>query len=169
MRLLILPTLTILTGGLLLAADSATVTYVDGNIADFTPNTGASLYLNNPQSMEIRTPLHAVQVPYRQILKAELGPVQVHTPEPEKMYKVWALPKRLMKSETQQMTVAFKNASGQDQTMTIELAKKTASGLLANIERHNGTVADSNWWGDNYWKTTRNQDQWGGAGTIAQK
>ena len=33
MRFLTLPTLTILTGGLLAAADSATVTYIDGNIA----------------------------------------------------------------------------------------------------------------------------------------
>ena len=100
MRLLTLPTLTILTGGLLLAADPASVTFIGGNVADFAPNTGASLYLNNPQSMEFRTPLHAVQVPYSQILKAELGAVQLRTYEPQPVYKVWALPKRLMKSET---------------------------------------------------------------------
>ena len=169
MRLLILPTLTILTGGLLLAADPASVTYIGGNVADFAPNTGASLYLNNSQSMEFRTPLHVVQVPYSQILKAELGSVQLHTYEPQPLYKVWALPKRLMKSETRQMTVAYKNEDGQAKTMTIELSKTDAARLLARIERRNGTVADSNWWGDGYWKTTRNKDQWGGAGTIAEK
>ena len=42
MRFLTLPTLTILAGGLLLAADTATVTYIDGNIADLTPNSGAN-------------------------------------------------------------------------------------------------------------------------------
>jgi hypothetical protein len=108
-------------------------------------------------------------VPYNLILKAELGAVTVRTPEPEKLYKVWALPKRLMKSETQQMTVAYKSGDGQDQSMTIELSKQGASGLLAQIERRNGKVADSAWWGDGYWKTTRNKDSWGGAGTIAQK
>lgn len=169
MRFLIFPTLTILAGGLLLAADSETVTYIGGNIADFAPNSGATLNLTNPQSMELRTPLHSIQISYGQIAKAELGSVTVHTSEPEPLYKVWALPKRLMKSETQQMTVAFKNADGQDQTMTIELAKPVASGLLARIARRNGIVADSNWWGDDYWKTTRNKDQWGGAGAIAQK
>jgi hypothetical protein len=169
MRFLIFPTLAILTGGLVTAADMQTVTYIGGTVADFAPNTGATLYLNNPQSMEIRTPLHTVQVPYNQILKAELGSITVHTPEPEKLYKVWALPKRLMKSETQQMTVAYKNGTGQDQTMTIELAKPAASGLFAQIERRNGKIADNNWWGDGYWKTTRNKDSWGGAGTIAQK
>jgi hypothetical protein len=166
---LILPTLTILAGGLVAAADSETVTYIGGTVADLAPNSGATLYLNNPQSMELRTPLHTVQVPYGQISKAELGSVTVHSSEPEALYKVWALPKRLMKSETQQMTVAFSNGNGQDQTMTIELSKPAASGLLAKIQRHNGKIADNNWWGDSYWKTTRNKDSWGGAGTVAQK
>jgi len=56
-----------------------------------------------------------------------------------------------------------------DQTMTIELSKPAASGLLATIERRSGHVANNTWWGDSYWKTTRNKDNWGGAGTIAQK
>ena len=168
MRFLIFPTLTILAGGLLLAADSQSVTYIGGSVADLAPNTGATLNLTNPQALELQSPLHTVQVPYNQILKAELGAITVHTPEPEKLYKVWALPKRLMKSETQQMTVSYKNA-GQDQTMTIELQKQAASTLLAQIERRSGKVAENNWWGDDYWKTTRNKDSWGGAGTIAQK
>ena len=74
-----------------------------------------------------------------------------------------------MKSETRQMTLAYTNGSGQDQTMTIELSKVAADNLLATIERHSGKVADNNWWGDSTWKTTRNKDQWGGAGTVAQK
>lgn len=169
MRFLTLPTLTILAGGLLAAADSATVTYIDGNIADLSPKTGATLYLTNPQSMELKTPLHQVQVPYAQILKAEAGSVMVHTADPEPLYKVWALPKRLVKSETRQVTVTFNNGSGQDQTMTLELSRVAADGVIATIERRNAKVANNDWWGDNYWKTTRNRDQWGGAGALAQK
>ena len=169
MRFLTLPTLTILAGGLLAAADSATVTYIDGNVAELSPSTGATLYMNNPQSMELKTPLHKVQIPYAQISKAELGSVTVHTSEPEPLYKVWALPKRLIKSETQQMTLAFTDGNGQNQTMTIEMSKASADGVLATIERHSAKVANTNWWGDNYWKTTRNRDTWGGAGTVAQK
>ena len=169
MRFLTLPTLTILAGGLLAAADSATVTYIDGNVAELSPSTGATLYMSNPQSMELKTPLHKVQIPYAQISKAEVGSVMVHTPEPEPLYKVWALPKRLVKSETQQMTLAFTNGSGQDQTMTIEMSKASADSVLATIERHSAKVANTGWWGDNVWKTSRNRDNWGGAGTVAQK
>jgi hypothetical protein len=169
MRLLTLPTLTILAGGLLAAADSATVTYIDGNVAELAPSSGATLYMTNPQSMELKTPLHKVQIPYAKISKAELGSVLAHTSEPEPLYKVWALPKRLMKSETRQMTLAFTNGNGQDQTMTLELSRTSADSVLATIERHSAKVADNDWWGERVWKTTRNKDNWGGAGTVAQK
>ena len=169
MRFLTLPTLTILAGGLLLAADSQTVTYIGGNLADLAPNSGATLYMNNSRSMELRTPQHSVQVLYGQILKAELGSVVDHSAEPEASYKFWALPKRLVISEARQMTVSFTNADGQDQTMTIELPKKAADRVFATIERHSAKVANDNWWGEGIWKTTRNKDQWGGAGTVAQK
>jgi hypothetical protein len=169
MRFLTLPTLTILAGGLLLAADSHNVTYVGGNIADFAPNTGATLSMNGSKSMELRSPQHSVQVPYGQIQKAELGSVVTHSSEPEAPYRFWALPKRLVATEARQMTVSFANGDGQDQTMTIELSKKSADRVLATIERHSAKVASDNWWGESVWKTTRNKDQWGGAGTIAQK
>jgi hypothetical protein len=169
MRFITLPTLTILAGGLLAAADSATVTYIDGNIADLSPNSGATLYMTNAQSMELKTLEHSVQVPYSQISKAELGNIQVHTSEPEPLYKVWALPKRLIRSETRQMTLGFTNGNGQDQTMTIEMSRTAADSTLATIERHSAKVSNNNWWGDGYWKTNRNKDTWGGAGTVASK
>lgn len=169
MRFLTLPTLTILAGGLLAAADTATVTYIDGNVAELAANSGATLYLNNSQTMELKTPLHKVQIPYAQISKAELGSVMVHTADPEPLYKVWALPKRLVRSETQQMTVAYTNGNGQDQTMTLEMSKAVADGVLATIERRSAKLSNTAWWGDNYWKTSRNRDTWGGAGTVAQK
>lgn len=169
MRFLTFTTLTVLAGGLLAAADPASVTYISGTISELSPNTGATLYMTNAKSMELRTPLQKVQVPYSQISKAELGSVKTNAPETDALYKVWNLPKRFMTSQTQEMTLAFTNENGQAQNMTIELPKKTAAGLLATIERHSGTVANANWWGDGYWKTTRNKDTWGGAGTIAQK
>lgn len=169
MRFLTFSTLTILTGGLLAAADSATVTYIDGNIAQLSPSTGATLYMNNPQSMELKTPLHKVEIPYTGISKAELGSVIIPTTDPEPLYKVWALPKRLVKSEAQQMTVAFTDGNGQSRTMTLEMSKTSAGSVLATIERHSGKVANDSWWGDNYWKTNRNKDIRGGAGTVAQK
>ena len=127
MRFLTFTTLTVLAGGLLAAADPSSVTYVKGTIDELSPNTGATL-VNTGKSMEIRTPLHSVQVPYSQISKAELGAIQSHAPEADAPYKVWTLHKRFMTSpQTQEMTVAFANEKGQNQTMTIELSRKLES------------------------------------------
>jgi hypothetical protein len=126
-------TLTILAGGLLAAADASSVTYVKGTIDELSPNTGGTL-VNTAKSMEIRTPLHSVQVPYSQISKAELGAIQSHTPETDAPYKVWTLHKRFMTGpQTQEMTVAFTNEKGQDQSMTIEKKKKTASTCTSSV------------------------------------
>jgi len=169
MRYLTLSILTIVSGGLLAASDAATVTYIDGNVAELSPGAGATLHMDNPQSMELKTPLHQVRIPYTQISKAELSAVLARTPDSEPLYKVWALPKRLVKSETRQMTVDFTDGSGQNQTLTLQMSKTSAESAFTTIKRHSAKVADNTWWGDNYWKTSRNKDTWGGAGTIAQK
>jgi hypothetical protein len=168
MRFLTLTTLTVLAGGLLAAADPSSITYVSGTVSELSPNTGATLILNS-KSMELQTPLHKVQVPYSQISNAELGAIQSHQAEPEALYKVWDLPKRFLPSETRQMTVSF-TSQGQAQNMTIELSKKAATVLMKTLENRSGAVANANWWGDGYWKTTRNKDGWTEpSSTIAQK
>jgi hypothetical protein len=54
MRYLTLSILTIVSGGLLAASDAATVTYIDGNVAELSPGAGATLHMDNPQSMELK-------------------------------------------------------------------------------------------------------------------
>jgi hypothetical protein len=157
-----------------------TSTYVDGNVPALKPNTGGTLVFNDTSAMTFRTGLAEVPVPYSGIRRAELGATQVHSHD-EPAYKVWSLPKRLHKTETQLLTVDFKNGQGLDQTMTFELAKPAASAVLATIEGHtakpsgNGgsaakVAADKPWWGDDIWKTNRNAATWDNkaSGTPAQ-
>jgi hypothetical protein len=153
---------------------------VDGNVPVLKPNTGGTLVFSDTSAMTFRTGLAEVPVPYAGIRRAELGATQVHSHD-EPAYKVWSLPKRLHKTETQLLTVDFKNGQGLDQTMTFELAKPAASAVLATIEGHtarpgaNGGVAakstvEKAWWGDDIWKTNRNAGQWEnkGGSTSAQ-
>ncbi len=159
-----------------------TSTYVDGNVSSLKPNTGGTLVFTDNNSMMFRTGLAEVAVPYASILRAELGATQTHSHD-EPAYKVWALPKRLHKTETQLLTLEFKNGLGESQTMTLELSKLAASSVLSTIEEQTAKPADSKaaekssvasvntpskdlskdaWWGDTYWKTNRNQETWGG-------
>ena len=155
-----------------------TTTYVDGNVTTLKPNTGGTLVFSDDKSMTFRTGLADVSVAYTNILRAELGATQTHSHD-EPAYKVWTLPKRLHKTETQLLTLEFKTGAGQSQTMTLELAKPAASNVLATIQEKTAkpdapakagkpaaTVAKADskdskeWWGDDYWKTNRNVSKW---------
>ncbi len=150
-----------------------TSTYVDGNVSSLKPNTGGTLVFKDNTSMMFRTGLADVAVPYASILRAELGATQTRShdlPVPG----VSALLNRLHKTETQLLIVEFKSGLGEDQTMTLQLAKPAASSVLATIEEHTAkptaaaartpadkaAAAKTEWWGDGYWKTVRNQDSW---------
>lgn len=150
-----------------------TSTYVDGNVAALKPNTGGTLVFSDEKAILFRTGLAEVAVPYAGIRRAELGATQVHSHDAP-VYKVWALPQRLHKTQTQLLTVDFRNDQGEDRSMTFELAKQAASSVLSTIQTHtvspssvagvtaskDGKSAGSVWWGDGYWKTNRNQDTW---------
>src|ERR1700692_30914 len=143
-------------------------TYVDGNLKDVSPNTGGTLQFTEDKTMYFNTGVVSIPVPYASITKAELGATKTHAHEVP-LYKVWALHKRLTeKTQTQYLTVGFKNAEGEDQTMTLELARAIAPEVLSTIQNRSGlTLARSKssagpnaWWGDEFWKTSRNADKW---------
>ena len=150
-------------------------TYVDGNVSSLKPHTGGTLVFTDDHSMTFRTGLAEVAVPYSKILRAELGATQTHTHDAP-AYQVW---KRLHKTETQLLTVEFKNGSGSNQTMTLELSRPAASSVLATIEEKTHpsdsakiAKADSSkdeWWGDSYWKTHRNEAKWDAEANAASK
>jgi hypothetical protein len=179
----------VLTSAAALAAShSETTTYVDGNIKGVSPNTGGTLVFAEDKTMYFRTGLDNVAVPYAGISKVELGAVK-ETSHNVPLYKVWALHKRLNggnKSETQLLIVSFKNDDGEDKSMTLELAKPAMDGVLSTLEKETGKswtapkaqvastkkksamepdARNGDWWGDDYWKTTRNADKWKKAGS----
>lgn len=152
-----------------------TSTYVNGNVSSLKPNTGGTLVFTDDKSMTFRTGLTEVAVPYSNISRAELGATQEHShdvglPGPLRMLK---LPLG-HKTETQLLTLEFKNGLGEKQTMTLSLAKPSASSVISTIEERTGkpetalasvktdskASSKDGWWGDSYWKTNRNIDTW---------
>jgi len=125
------------------AADRAeTSTYVDGNVTGLSPNTGGTLVLSDDKTMHFRTGLADVPVDYASISHVELGATK-ETSHDVPLYKVWALHKRFMsKTQTQLLIVNFKDESGEDKSMTLELAKSAAPGVVSAIESHSGKTAE---------------------------
>jgi len=78
------------------------------------------------------------------------------------------------KKET--LTVNYKDAAGASGTLNFELSAIQASALLeviaikkATPETAASSQNGSDWWGDKYWKTTRNRTDWeGGANPASQ-
>ncbi len=116
------------------ASRAETTTYVDGNLAGVSPNTGGTLVFSDEKAMSFRTGLATVSVPYAAITRSELGATR-EISHGAPVYKVWA---RHKKTETQFLTVEFKSDEGEAKTMTLELAQTSAPAVLATIQDHRG-------------------------------
>jgi len=161
---------------------------VDGNVSGLSANSGGTLVFTDEDTMTFRTGLTSVPVKYTNVTKAALGAVKTQAHDVP-LYKVWALHKRFApKTQTQLLVVDFKTEEGEEKQMTLELEQSSAADVLATIESHTakGVVLASNkptatsakakskaaqsnqaWWGDDFWRTTRNADKWNKAGTAA--
>ena len=116
------------------ASRAETTTYVDGNLTGVSPNTGGTLLFSDDKTLVFRTGLTTISVPYGAVTRSELGATR-ETSHGGPAYKVWA---RRKKTETQFLTVDFKNDEGEAKTMTLELAQASAPSVLAAIQEHTG-------------------------------
>jgi hypothetical protein len=119
------------------ASRAETTTYVDGNLTGVSPNTGGTLLFSDDKTMVFRTGLATISVPYAAVTKSELGATR-ETSHGAPVYKPWA---RHKKTETQFLTVEFKNEEGEAKTMTLELAQASAPSVLAAIQEHTQKTA----------------------------
>jgi len=78
------------------------------------------------------------------------------------------------KKET--LTINYKDAAGANGTLNFDLTSSQASMLLEIIAIKKATpataasgVSGDDWWGDKYWKTTRNRADWEGGATTASQ
>jgi len=178
-------------GTALAASSPETATYVDGNVTGLTPKTGGTLVFSGEEAMNFRTGLANIAVPYSKISHAELGAVIETSKEVPlykiwALHKRFG-----SKPQDQYLIVNFTGEQGEEKSMTLSLAQASAADALATIQRHTGVSpestaktevasskksaakaaskvdvmkagpADSGWWGEDVWKTTRNADKWG--------
>jgi hypothetical protein len=113
------------------ASRAETTTYVDGNLTGVSPNTGGTLVVSDDKTLVFRTGLTTVSVPYTAVTKSELGATR-ETSHGSKLFL------RHKKTETQFLTVEFKNDEGEPKSMTLELAQASAPSVLAAIQDHTG-------------------------------
>jgi hypothetical protein len=143
-------------------------TYVDGTVKDLSPNTGGTLQFPDDKTMSFNAGAKSIAIPYASIDKAELGPTKTHSHDVP-LSKIWGLSKLFSgKTQTQYLSLRFKNAEGEENNMTFELPQATAPAVLSKIQVNSGMKSaeavkppdQDEGWGNDYWKTTRNADKW---------
>jgi len=169
--------LTLAAGSVLHAAASREATYVIGNLDGVS--AGASGYVRaEADHLTFHTGKVTVEAPYAKITSSELGSKLTHPSDASKL-KFWEFGKHLSsKTVYQNVTVNFKNGSGNDQTMTLELTEAAALEIhnalggriaLAGDEVYDSSAGadfdghgrqEAGWWGDEAWKTNRNVKTW---------
>lgn len=154
----------LLASGMALAAHNAEpVTYLKGSIEGIPVNAAAKADLSSLKVLVIETETTRVEIPYAGVSSTEAS-APVRLTEYEPLYKVWTIHKRLLPPEpVQSVTLAFRDAQGERNTVTLEMEKPAAELLLQNVrEAAEEKAAAANWWGDRVWKTKRNQVKWDG-------
>lgn len=164
MRTASLLALTLALCGLSHAATNHEATYVVGNLNGLEPGAEGVLQLDGDK-VTFRSGKLTVEAPYAKITSAELGAKLTHSKEAPPLYKVWELHKRFGGDKTvyQNVTVTFKDASGNDQTMTLEMIETAAAETQETLEVRTGRKArlqQDDWWGDDRWRTNRNHETW---------
>ncbi len=158
----------------LAAATNETAYYVDGPAKAIAPHTQGTLVLADQNGLTFQAGNTNLAVPYQSITKAELGAVR--SKDSGAFYKVWRLPKRLRQAKTRYLTVSY-TEQNQPKTLVFELEQQAAgraldtldvrTGKRSAVDQVAGGTQAEDWWGDQYWKTTRNAGKWSKPSTVS--
>jgi len=199
--------LTLAAGPMLFGAANREATYTAGNLDGIHTGATGTVHIDD-SSLSFLTGNTVIQTPYANITSTELGSQGTH-PVDVPAYKFWELGKR--KTVYQNLLVNFKDATGREQTMTLELTQPSAREIQNAVEERRQALANppaatvitrkdktathqkaaasqpnaepktvasaalkpetittatekmndrDDWWGNQYWKTARNQNTW---------
>jgi len=173
MRAASLLALTLAACGLSHAATNSEATYVVGNLDGLEPGAEGVLQLDGDK-LTFQSKKLTVEAPFAKITGAELGAKLTHSNDAPPLYKVWQLHKRFGGDKTvyQNITVTFKDASGNDQTMTLEMTATAAAETQETLEVRTGRRArrqQDEWWGDDLWRTNRNHETWDKSAALGSR
>jgi hypothetical protein len=163
MRFYLTAALSVLFCGPAPAATTREATYVVGNLEGVEAGAEGVLSVDNGK-LVFRSGKTTVEVPYKNLTLAELGPTLTHSVDVP-LYRVWQLHKRFLaeKPTYQNLTFTFRDDDGKEQAMTLELLEPAALQAYDTIQIRTGRKPKhpkEDWWGDSYWRTNRTNPDW---------
>ena len=148
-----------------------TATYVGGSVKSIPLDLIGTLDVNDKGELRFDYGTATYKLPCTQITSTAIT-----QGETRHLFHRIPVPSLMPARKKETLTINYKDAAGVNGTLNFELASSQASALLETIEIKKAIPATAasgqsgdDWWGDKYWKTTRNRTDWeGGANTASQ-
>jgi hypothetical protein len=150
--------------------------YIEGSLKTIAPHAVGTLDYTDNKVLQFRSGKNLAKVPYAAITTVDVGPARVRNDEP--VYKFWKWHERVGPWRSRYLTIGYQDENAERKNIILEMAEDAAAEALAAIEiktlkrpadAYTSAVQDDYWWGNRYWKTNRNQEQWNKSqtGTVA--
>jgi hypothetical protein len=135
--------------------------YLGGTVKSIPVNATGSLSLGDAKELRFNYGQSVYKLPYGQITGTEIiqgeGRHVLHVRVP-----------RFFGKNKETLAINYKDAAGASGTLNFELSARQASAARDTIAERkapqaasaNQTAQSNEWWGDKYWKTTRNRATW---------
>jgi hypothetical protein len=135
--------------------------YVSGSAKAIPVNATGSLNTSDAKELQFNYGQSVYKLPYAQITSTEIM-------QGEGRHILHKIPvPSLFGKKKETLAINYKDASGANGTLNFELSAREAKATREAIAEWKATpqsaaaAAPSNeWWGDKYWKTTRNKGTW---------
>jgi len=148
--------------------------YVGGTRATIPANTVGALNLDDSKEMRFTYGSAVYRVPYTQITSSDIQRAE----DGHKLFGRVPLPSVTPWKRKQTLSISFKDASDKPGTLNFQVWSKDATLAAAMLSARkdqkpsyaaqSAGSADDSWWGDKYWRTTRNQAKWDAAAKPAE-
>jgi hypothetical protein len=143
--------------------------YVGGTRATIPANTVGALNLDDSKELRFSYGAAVYRVPYAQITSSDIRKVDdVH-----RLFGRVPVPSITPWKRKQTLSISFKDATDTPGTLNFQVLSKDATLAAALLSarkdlKQSATAQptgapDNSWWGDKYWRTTRNQAKWDAA------
>jgi hypothetical protein len=150
---------------------SDTATYVGGSVKTIPIDLVGVLDVSDKGELRFDYGTATYKLPCTQITSTAIT-----QGETRHIFRRIPVPNVMPNRKKETLTINYKDAAGANGTLNFELASSQASMLLEIIAIKKATPAitasgqsGDDWWGDKYWKTTRNRADWEGGPTTASQ
>jgi len=137
------------------------VEYVGGTVQSIPANAEGSLNFDSPRELQFNYSDSVYKIPYEQITNTEITRTELR-----RVHRI-PVPALLPNKWKNTLTISYKDQTGTTGTVKFVMpmadaldVRKAIAERKAPAGETSATSINNQWWGDQYWKTTRNKPNW---------